>query len=113
MGQSVIHEQRDDTEELEACDEEDTDAVSQALGCPGGTLEEVVIGVQTVTPGVIGDAVRVCVFGRAPKRVFTETHEPSQQEFAAGVIGRLSEGGTEFVDKGVERKYHCPHGGTS
>ena len=54
------------------------DAVSQALGCPGRTLEEVVIGVQAMTLGVIGDTVGVCVFRRAAKRVLAETHEPSQ-----------------------------------
>src|SRR5262249_52442466 len=59
VGQGVIDQQRDAAEELHAGEDQHANAVGQALRRPGGACEEVVVGVQAVALGKVGDVLRV------------------------------------------------------
>ena len=73
VGQGVVHQQGDGAEELEAGEDEDADAVGQAPRRPGGALEEVVVGVQAVALGVIGEGSG-CAFSATRRSVCLPRH---------------------------------------
>jgi hypothetical protein len=111
MSQGVIDQQRDDAAELESSEDKHTDAVGQTLRRPGRAFKEVVVGVQAVALGVIGDAVGMGILGRASERMLAQAHDPGEQEFGSRAKRGLRECWAELIDDGVEGKYHGPHGG--
>src|ERR1700722_1009342 len=113
VGQSVIYQECDAAEQLQACQEQNTDVVGQSGGCPGRAFKEVVVAIQTVTCGVIGKAAGLSGMGDAIERVFAQTHDPTQQELYGRVKGRSSKSVGQAIDNGAQRIYHAPHGGTS
>src|SRR5262249_27003463 len=76
-------------------------------------VQEVIIDVQAMALGMVGDLLGVDVRGHAGEFVLAQAHDPGEQEFTGSAQGRLGESGTEGFDDGVERVYHGPHGGTS
>ncbi len=62
---------------------------------------------------VVGNGGRIDVVGDAVDRVFAESHDPGEKEITGGAEGGLGESGVEFIDDGLQGKYHSPHGGTS
>jgi hypothetical protein len=113
VSQGVVHQQRDGTRETEVREDEDADVVSQALGRPGGTLEEVVVAVQSVASAMVGRVLGVAIVADASEGVFAQTHDPGEQEVAIAGEGGLGESGLQESDEGLQRAYHVPHGGTS
>jgi hypothetical protein len=112
VSQGVVYQQCDGTHEAEACEDEDADLVSQALGRPGGTLEEVVEGVQSVALAMVGWVLGLAIVTDASEGVFAQTHDPGEQEVARGGEGGLGESGLQEGDERLQRAYHVPHGGT-
>src|SRR6185312_5837130 len=113
VSQGVVYQQSDDTHEAEACEDEDADLVGQALRRPGGTLEEVVVGVQSVALAMVGWGLGLAIVTDASKGVFAQTHDPGEQEVARGGERGLGESGLQEGDERLQRAYHVPHGGTS
>src|SRR5262249_18630294 len=90
--------------------DEDGDAVGQPRHRPGGALEEVVVGVQAVAAGGVGEGLGMSGGTGALERVSAEAHDPGEQELTGGVEGGPGESGGEGLDDGGEGRYHGPHG---
>jgi hypothetical protein len=112
MREGVIDDQRDSPGDIESCEDKHTDAMGQGGGIPGGAFEEVVGGVEAVALGVVGEGVGLGVSSDAEQGVSSETHDPAEKDLAVGGKGGLCESGANFIDDGLQRKYHGPHGGT-
>ncbi len=98
VGQGVINQQGDGAKELEAGEDEQGDLVGEVFGLPGGALEEVVVAVEVVTPGVVGGFLGPGGFGDAQEGVPAQAHDPTEQELAGSGKGRLGENGREGID---------------
>ena len=53
-----------------------------------------------------------CAFSAVRRSLFLPRHMRQAGKEFSSYLGRLRKGGTEFVDKRIE-KYHSPHGGAS
>src|SRR5580704_10649387 len=87
--------------------------VGQPRGTPRRTLKEVVIAIQTVSAGVIVRSLGLGRMGHAPQRMFAQAHDPTEQTLTGRLEGGTSKGAGQTIDKGIQRAYHMPHGGTS
>ena len=92
VSQRVIDQQRDGTGELETGQDQDGEAFGQRGWVPGGTLEEIVVGVQTVTLGMIAQLLRLRVVGDTAEAVLSQTQNPSEKELAVSGEGSRSKG---------------------
>ena len=113
VGEGVIDQQSDDPAGQQAGEDQIGETSAQALGSPGGTLEEVVIGIQAVALGMIPERLRLDVVSDAAKAVLAQTQHPGEQELAVGPKGRRREGRCQGLDEGLQRSYHGPHRGSS
>ena len=107
----VIDEQRDGTGELQPGQDQDGEVVGQRDRVPGGTFEEIVVSIQTVTLGMVAQLLGLRIVGDAAEAVLSQTENPSEKELAVRGEGSRSKGGCERLDDGFERGYHSPHEG--
>jgi hypothetical protein len=113
VSEGVIDEEGDTASEVQSGEDEEGEAIGEILGFPGGTLEEVVVGVHAVAFGVVRGRLRVGGMSDAEQGVLTQAHDPGKQESARGGGRRLGKSGGETIDTRLKRGYHVPHGRAS